>query len=99
MKYEAKKIIKNVRVIILLIFLVLAIVAINPRPGAEGVAIRSIITDSVAAESGLQRPSPNAKPISRERILEINNRPINSVEDYYNFVNTLKINQSVMTLT
>ena len=52
MNYKAKKIIKNVRVIILLVFLILAIVAISPRPGIDGVAIRSVITGSAAADAG-----------------------------------------------
>jgi|TARA_Y100000310_G_scaffold339842_1_gene433799 preprotein translocase subunit SecD len=99
MKYKAKKIVKNFRVIILLTLLVLAVVAINPRPGADGVAIRSIITNSVAAEAGLKQPSPTQSPVSRERILDINNRPINSIEDYYGYVNTLKPNQSVQIKT
>jgi len=98
-KYKAKKIIKNPRVIILLVFLVLALIAINPRPGAEGVAIRSVITNSAAAESGIQQPSPTVAPVGRERILEINNRPMNSVEDYYNYVNTLETNKSVQIKT
>jgi len=98
-KYKAKKIIKNLRVMILLVFLVFAIIAINPRPGADGVAIRSIITNSAAAEAGLQQPSPTSSPISRERIIEIDNKRINSVEDYYNFVNTLDIDQSIQIKT
>lgn len=98
-KYKAKKIIQNWRVIILLVFLVFAIIAINPRPGADGVAIRSILTNSAAAEAGLQQPSPTASPISRERIIEMDNKPINSVEDYFNFVNALDINQSIQIKT
>tara|TARA_Y100000294_G_scaffold177897_1_gene205489 strand:- start:586 stop:2304 length:1719 start_codon:yes stop_codon:yes gene_type:complete len=94
-KYKAKKIIKNARVIILLVLLALAVVAINPRPVADGIAIRSILTNSAAAEADLQQPSPTKSPVNRERILEINNRPITSVEDYYDYVNTLKPNQSV----
>jgi len=99
MKYKAKKIIKNVRVIILLTFLVFAIFAINPRPGVDGVAIRSILTDTVAAGSGLQQPSPTTTPVNRERILNINNRPVNSIGEYYDYINTLRINQSLQIKT
>jgi len=98
-KYKAKKIIKNVRVIILLVFLIFAVFAINPRPGIEGVAIRSVITGSAAADADIQQPSPTLSQVKRERILGINNRPMNSVEDYYNYVNTLKPNQSVQIKT
>ena len=96
---KTKKIFTNLRVIILLAFLTFAVFSISPRPGAEGVAIRNIITDSAAAEAGIPQPSPTSSQVSRERILNINNRPINNVEDYYDYVNTLKVNQSVQIKT
>jgi preprotein translocase subunit SecD len=99
MNYKLKKIITNVRVIILLIFLILAAVAINPRPGIDGVVIGSVVKNSSASEAGIQQPAPNVKPVGRERILEINNKPIISVSDYYNYVDTLEPNQSVQVKT
>lgn len=99
MYYKAKKIIKNVRVIIFLVLLVLAIVSINPKPWVEGVAIRSVVSNSAAMEAGIQQPTPTISPVNRERILEINNVPIKTVEDYYNFANSLKINQSLQIKT
>ena len=98
-KYKLKKIFTNVRIIILLVFLVLSIMAINPRPFAEGVAIGNVITNSSASIAGIQQPAPNAKPVSEERILEINSQQIKKVEDYYNFAETLKINQSIQIKT
>ena len=83
----------------LTLFLVLAIVAINPRPGAEGVMIKNVITNSSAAEAGIVQPLPSVKPVNRERILEIDNKPIKNVEEYYNYVNTLVPNQSVQIKT
>ena len=99
MNYKIKKIITNVRVIILLIFLVLAIIAINPRPGLDGVAIGNVKTDSSASEAGIQKPVPTTRPVDRERILEIDNNPIKNVEDYYNYINTLSANQSIQIKT
>tara|TARA_B100000315_G_scaffold54982_2_gene49191 strand:- start:940 stop:2649 length:1710 start_codon:yes stop_codon:yes gene_type:complete len=99
MNYKLKKIITNVRVIILLIFLILAAVAINPRPGIDGVVIGSVVKNSSSSEAGIQQPAPNVKPVGRERILEINNKPIISVSDYYNYVDTLEPNQSVQVKT
>ncbi len=99
MNTKTKKIFTNVRVIILLAFLVLAVVAINPRPGIEGIEIRNIITNSSAAEAGIPQPRPGTRPASRERILEINNRPIKNVEDYYNYADILKPNTSVQIKT
>jgi|TARA_B100001964_G_scaffold228947_1_gene280699 preprotein translocase subunit SecD len=99
MNYKVKKIFTNVRVIILLVFLVLAIVAINPRLGAEGIVIRNVMTNSSATEAGIQQPPPTVKPVNRERILAIDNRPINNVEDYYNYVNTFEPNKSIQIKT
>ena len=65
MNNKIKKIFTNVRVIILLIFLVLAIVAINPSPGATGVVIRNVISNSSAAEAGIPQPAPTARLASR----------------------------------
>ena len=73
MNYKLKKIITNFRVITLLVLLVLAVVAINPRPLVDGVAIRSIAANSAAAEAGIPIPSPTSTPITKDRILEINN--------------------------
>ena len=98
-KYKLKKIFTNVRVIILLVFLVLSIITINPRPFAEGVAIGNVITNSSASVAGIQQPSPGTRPVARERILEINNAPVKSVGDYHNLIDTLKINQSVQVKT
>jgi preprotein translocase subunit SecD len=99
MNYKLKKIFSNVRVLILIAFLAMAIVAINPHPFAKGVAIRSVLTNSSASLAGIQPPKPTSTPMSRERITAINNQPINTVEDYYDFVNNLQINQSIQIKT
>jgi preprotein translocase subunit SecD len=99
MNNKIKKIITNVRVIILLVFLVLAVVSISPRPFVDGVAIGNVLTNSSASIAGIQQPSPGTRPVSRERILEINNKPVENVEDYYNFADNLEINQSIQVKT
>ena len=99
MNYKLKKIFTNVRVIILLILLVLAVVAINPKPWIKGVAINNVETNSSAAEAGIQKPAPSVKPVNRERLLAIDNKPIGNIEEYYNYVNALEPNQSVQIKT
>src|SRR3989344_3939125 len=59
----------------------------------------NVRTNSSASIAGIQQPAPNAKPVSKERILEINSQQIKKVEDYYNFAETLKINQSIQIKT
>ena len=92
---KAKKIITHWRVILALIFIVLAIVAIHPNPFAKGVTIRAVVTNSSASIAGIQSPKPTTSPMSRERIIAMNNVPINTLEDYYNFIATLKVNRTV----
>ena len=80
---KLKKIFTNARVIILLIFLLLAIVAIHPMFGAQGVAIRSVAPNSSANIASIINPKPTSTPTSRERILTINQNHIDTVKDYF----------------
>jgi len=95
MKRKIKKIFKNYRVIILLVCLILAVVAIYPNPSVKGVTIRNVIRNSSASIAGIQGPAPTARPMSRERILAINNIEINDLEDYYEFIEEISINQTL----
>ena len=91
---KLKKTVKNIRVIVLVVFLILAFIAIHPNPWVEGMAIRSVAKNSSASIAGIQSPTPNIPPMNRERVLLINNKPINSLKDYYDFINTLEVNRT-----
>jgi preprotein translocase subunit SecD len=92
---KAKKIITHWKVIIALIAIVLAVVAIHPNPFAKGVTIRAVAFNSSASIAGITSPKPTASPMSRERIITMNNVPIGSLEDYYGFISDLKVNRTV----
>ncbi len=96
---KLKTLLKRARIIVLLVFLLLAIVAINPNPWQEGVAIRGVEKNSSAYRAGIEKPSANTPPRSREVILSMNNVPIRNVEDYYDFVGSLEPNRSVQIRT
>ncbi|MBW2992359.1 hypothetical protein KY345_04040 [Candidatus Woesearchaeota archaeon] len=96
---KAKQMIKNLRIIILLVFLVFAVVAIHPNPYAEGVAIRAVAKNSSAQIAGIESPQPTATPMSRERIISVNNVPIYSVADFFEQTSDLKPNISVYITT
>jgi len=98
MNYKVKKLLTNWRVLLLVFFLVASIVAIHPTL-SKGVAIRSVITNSSASIAGIQQPKPNIQPVNRERILSINNVPINNVEDYYKYTSTLTPNRTIQIKT
>jgi preprotein translocase subunit SecD len=91
-----KRIFRNFQVILLIIFLLLAVIAINPKPWASGLAIRNIAKNSSAMDAGMLSPSTDVRPTSRELVMAINNIPIKDLQDYYNFTNALRPN---MTLT
>ena len=71
MNYKVKKLLTSWRVIILALFLIISVVAINPTL-SEGVAIRSVAVNSSANEAGILQPKPNIQPVQRDRILSIN---------------------------
>ncbi len=96
---KLKQIFWNWRVIILIIFLVLSVIAVNPQPWNDGVAIRSVQKESAAYVAGIQSPSPTIAPVQRERVLSIDGTAIGSEEDYYQVVDNLEPNQSLTLVT
>ena len=98
MNYKVKKLITNWRVILLALFIILSLVAVHPTL-SKGVAIRSVLTNSSASLAGIPQPKPNVQPVSREKIISINNKPINSVEDYYKHVSSFGPNRTIQIKT
>ena len=98
MNYKIKKLVTNWRIILLVIFIVLSLIAIRPTFG-EGVAIRSVVTNSSASSSGIAQPKPDIQPVFREKILSINNAQINSVEEYYKIISALSPNRTIQIKT
>lgn len=98
MNYKIKKLVTNWRIIILLIFILISIIAIHPAL-SKGAAIRSIAVNTSASIAGIQQPKPSALPVARERIISINNAPINNVDDYYKYVSALAPNRSIQVKT
>ena len=92
------RLLKQTRIIVLIVFIIFALVAISPRK-AEGVAIRSIVPDSAAFEAGIIASAANVKPTARERIISINDVKINSVNDYYDHIEKLRPSQTVFVQT
>lgn len=91
---KIKKIFTNFRVILVIVFLILTVIAIHPNPWAKGLAIRSVAKNSSASIAGIESPSATSTPMSRERVLMINNKEINTLADYYGFTSTLDINRT-----
>ncbi|MBI2652152.1 hypothetical protein HYX00_01690 [Candidatus Woesearchaeota archaeon] len=98
MNYKAKKLITNWRIILLAVFIIISVVAIHPSLN-NGVAIRSISTNSSASIAGIPQPKPNVQPVARERIISINNKPIDDAEEYYKYISNLPSNITIQIKT
>jgi preprotein translocase subunit SecD len=95
-----KKLFTNWRVLLLLIFLVFAVVAIQPQIfGNEGATIRSVSSNSSASEAGLQSPAAKLMPLSKEKIISVNGEAVTNAADYYAAVSKLGENRSVRITT
>ena len=92
------RIIKSPRVIVLIIFLVLALAAIRPAMWSEGAAIRVVDKDSPAQLAGIPSPRPGS-PMSKEVIISVNNVPIKNAQEYYDYVSTLSPNVTIQVKT
>ncbi len=84
---------KEPRIIVLIIFLVLALIAIRPFP-QSGVSIRHVEENSSAYQAGLRSPT-TPYPMQWERILEMNGATINSISDFNEASYDLSFNQTV----
>jgi len=96
---KAKALFLNTRVIILVVFLLLSLVAINPQLSSDGVAIRSVAKDSAAADAGIESPKATISPTAREVLLSINNKDILTESDYYEFIADLDVNRTLLIKT
>lgn len=96
---KIKRIFTNVRIIILIVFVLFMLFSIRPMPWNEGVMIKSVARNSSAALAGIQSPNPTAPPLTKEVILSMNNQPIKNIQDYYEFTKNLRINQTIQIKT
>ena len=96
---KLKQIFSRVQVCILIFFVILALIAINPKPFASGVAIRGVEKDSPAYLAGIRIPEKAVSPTSRETIKEINQVKIENIQDYLNSISTLKPNMTALIKT
>lgn len=96
---KLKEIILNWRVIMLLIFLLLAIVAIKPQFDSDGVIIRSVLQNSSAANAGIQSPSTKSTPLQKEKIIALDSKSISSVEEFHQQVQSFAPNQTITLRT
>ncbi len=94
-----KQLFWNFRTLVLVAAIIIALVAINPRPWNDGAAIRNVLHNSSAAMAGIAGPGPNIAPVDRERIVAVSNIPVRNIADYYDLTSGLQPNVSLTIKT
>jgi preprotein translocase subunit SecD len=90
-----KQIIKKTRVIILVFFLLITAIAINPQFDTEGVIIKSVEKDLDGNLAGIQPPTPDTAPTNYEKILRVNGEKISNLDDYTTIVTPIPLNETI----
>ncbi len=98
-KKKWESIFKDWRVLLALAFLILAVYIIYPAPWIHGATIRNVKPGSPAYEAGIVGPSPLDLPVSKERIISINGRPVYNAADYYKLTKNLIPNTTIIIKT
>lgn len=97
---KMKEIFKNVRVIVLLAFVALALFSILPSfDSTEELAIRSVAKDSAAELAGIPRPAANTLPRMKEILVSINGQKIHTVEEYYKATSDITVGSILIVKT
>ncbi len=85
-----KKLFTNWKVVLLLVFLVFSVITIQPQIfGNEGAMIKSVATNSSAADEGISNPSSRLSPLAKEKVLSLDGKKVTSAADYYNIQSNL----------
>lgn len=96
---KAKKILLNPRVIILLLFIVFALFAIEPSLNSQGVIITSIDANTSASLAGFNLHSATDSPMDYERIISINNQEVIDEQSYNQIVSNAKPGETLQFKT
>lgn len=96
---KLKQLIKNPRVIILIVTLLICLYAIRPNPWNEGVVIKAVVRNSTAHLAGIENPKQTLPPMAKEKIIALNNEPITNLKDYYEKLGKAEPNSTISLKT
>ncbi|HLC73297.1 MAG TPA: hypothetical protein VJH20_01530 [Candidatus Nanoarchaeia archaeon] len=96
---KISKILRKWRVLLLIVALLISLIAINPQFNAKGVIIKSVDVNSTATNSGITIPSSNTAPTQYERILAVNGKEVNTIQDYITLTSQAPVNQGLRITT
>ncbi len=92
-----KKLMKNWKVIILVLFVIFAIITINPQVSSEGVVIKHVEQNSTASRAGIENPG-DVPETKLEKITSVNGNKVSELEEYINIINNLQ-EEEVLRIT
>ncbi|MBS3172608.1 hypothetical protein J4438_03450 [Candidatus Woesearchaeota archaeon] len=93
------KLLKKTRVVVLLFFLIVTAIAINPQFETKGVSIKSVEKDSSAYLAGMVSPTQETAPTNYERISMLNGEQVNNIDDYNLILSEVLMNDTVRIQT
>ena len=90
---------KSWRIWLVVVLLLFSLFFISPQLSTDGVAILSLDKDSNAEQAGIVSPSATEKPTERERILRLNNQPVDSPQAFYAKLSAYEVGEEVLIAT
>ena len=97
---KLKALIKDYRIIMLLVALILSVLAISPSfDTTDRLAIRSVAQGSAAEAAGMESPGQDVLPRQRDVLISINQQEIHTLEDYFSIINDFQPNQTISVQT
>lgn len=94
-----KELFKEYKIWILIVVLVACFFAINYQFGDRGIVVASIDPDSSAALAGIVAPSSDIQPTDKEKILFVNNKPVNNIREFADAVDSVQQGSSLRITT
>ncbi len=87
------------RIWVLIGAILLAVLFISPHPFHDGAAIVAVDSHSAASDAGMKGPTATTPPVMRERILDLNGLPVNSIADYQKALDSVQPGTMVQVRT
>ncbi len=87
---KLKRIVKNWRVLLVLVCIIIAFIALNPNPWREGISIKSVEKGSAADLAGV-------KPGSH--IIAVDNEKVSALQDFVRLTSSLSVNDTLFIET
>ncbi len=96
---KIKKLLKQPRIIFLIVALALSFLLINHQFSDQGLIVNSVEFNGSAYNGGLRGPSQDTSPTAREKILKVNNIEIKEIIKFNELVESTQLNSTIRLKT